>query len=93
MRALDLTPSAERSLSKLKKRDSALYDKTLVRIQELRQADNPDSRLQVKGNPHRLKGPLKQYWGVTTHSKNRIVYKWDATTLYIASVTGHYNDR
>jgi len=92
VRKLKRTPTAAKQYKKLARKDPQLKSKVDAKILELLNAEDPGSLLEVTGKPHKLKGNLNGWWGVTTKDGNRIVYKFDTETLIIASLVGHYGD-
>lgn len=45
------------------------------------------------GKPESLKGNLSGYWSRRISEKDRLIYRFDETTIYIAACKGHYGDR
>lgn len=45
------------------------------------------------GKPESLKGNLSGYWSRRISEKDRLVYRFDETTIYIAACKGHYGDK
>ena len=42
------------------------------------------------GKPESLKGNLSGYWSRRISEKDRLIYRFDETTIYIAACKGHY---
>lgn len=47
---------------------------------------------QGLGKPEALKGNLSGYWSRRITEKDRLIYRFDETTIYIAACKGHYDD-
>ena len=45
------------------------------------------------GKPESLKGNLSGYWSRRISEKDRLIYRFDETTIYIAACKGHYCDK
>ena len=45
------------------------------------------------GKPESLKGNLSGYWSRRISEKDRLIYRFDETTIYIAAFKGHYGDK
>lgn len=45
------------------------------------------------GKPESLKGNLTGYWSRRITEKDRLIYRFDETTIYIAACKGHYDDK
>lgn len=45
------------------------------------------------GKPESLKGNLSGYWSRRISEKDRLIYHFDETTIYIAACKGHYGDK
>lgn len=45
------------------------------------------------GKPESLKGNLSCYWSRRISEKDRLIYRFDETTIYIAACKGHYGDK
>lgn len=45
------------------------------------------------GKPESLKGNLSSYWSRRITEKDRLIYRFDETTIYIAACKGHYDDK
>ena len=48
---------------------------------------------QSIGKPEALRGNLTGYWSRRITEKDRLIYRFDETTIYIAACKGHYNDK
>ena len=48
---------------------------------------------QGLGKPESLKGNLSGYWSRRISEKDRLIYRFDETTIYIAACKGHYGDK
>ena len=45
------------------------------------------------GKPESLKGNLSGYWSRRISEKDRLIYRFDETTISIAACKGHYGDK
>lgn len=45
------------------------------------------------GKPESLKGNLSGYWSRRISEKDRLIYRFDEITIYIAACKGHYGDK
>ena len=45
------------------------------------------------GKPESLNGNLSGYWSRRISEKDRLIYRFDETTIYIAACKGHYGDK
>ena len=45
------------------------------------------------GKPESLKGNLSGYWSRRISEKDRLIYRFDETTIYIAACKGQYGDK
>ena len=45
------------------------------------------------GKPESLKGNLSGYWSRRISEKDRLIYRFDETTIYIAACKSHYGDK
>ena len=45
------------------------------------------------GKPESLKGNLSGYWRRRISEKDRLIYRFDETTIYRAACKGHYGDK
>lgn len=45
------------------------------------------------GKPESLKGNLSGYWSRRITEKDRLIYRFDETAIYIAACKGHYGDK
>lgn len=43
------------------------------------------------GKPETLKGNLSGYWSRRITEKDRLIYRFDENTIYIAACKGHYD--
>ena len=45
------------------------------------------------GKPEALRGNLSGYWSRRITEKDRLIYRFDETSIYIAACKGHYSDK
>jgi toxin YoeB len=74
----------------MRQKDKKLHDATRKIIKELLRSDDPTVGL---GKPEPLKHNLSGFWSRRISQKDRIVYKFDNTSIYIFALGGHYDER
>lgn len=45
------------------------------------------------GKPEALRGNLSGYWSRRITDKDRLIYRFDESIIYIAACKGHYDDK
>lgn len=65
-----------------------LLHKNLCRILKEMQRDDPTKGL---GKPEQLKHNFSGYWSRKISRSDRLIYKYDNTSIYIFAIGGHYD--
>ncbi len=71
----------------LRTRDKAIH-KNLCRILKEMQRENPEKGI---GKPEQLKHELTGFWSRKLSQYDRLIYKFDETSIHIFAIGGHYN--
>ena len=71
----------------LRNKDKILHKNLCKIIQEM-QRNNPTEGL---GKPEQLKYNLKGFWSRRISPKDRLIYKFDDSYIYIFAIGGHYD--
>jgi toxin YoeB len=72
----------------LRIRDKVLH-KNLCRILKEMQRENPEEGI---GKPEQLKYELSGFWSRKFSQYDRLIYKFDKTSIHIFAIGGHYED-
>ena len=86
MRSIVFEGSTWQKYEELRTRDKIL-NKNLCRILKEMQSENPAIGL---GKPELLKNNLSGFWSRRLSQKDRIIYKFDESSIYIFAIGGHY---
>ena len=70
----------------LRTRDKAIH-KNLCRILKEMQRENPEKGI---GKPEQLKYELTGFWSRKLSQYDRLIYKFDETSIHIFAIGGHY---
>jgi len=90
MRALVFEGDTWQRYEAIREKDKALH-RSLVKI--LRQMLRDDDPAEGYGKPEKLKHALSGLYSRRISSKDRLVYSFDETHIYIFAIGGHYGDR
>ena len=71
----------------LRQRDKKLHANLCKILQEMQRGDPA----QGLGKPEQLKHNLKGLWSRRLSRGDRVIYKYDATSIYIFAIGGHYD--
>jgi toxin YoeB len=71
----------------LRARDKVLH-KNLCRILKEMQRENPEKGI---GKPEQLKHELTGFWSRKLSQYDRLIYKFDETSIHIFAIGGHNN--
>lgn len=71
----------------LRKKDKKLHKALCLILKEMLRGD-PASGI---GKPERLKHNLTGLWSRRLSQKDRLIYKFDADSIYIFAIGGHYD--
>ena len=72
----------------LRDKDKVLH-KNLCRILKEMQRENPE---KGTGKPERLKYELAGFWSRKLSQYDRLIYKFDETSIHIFGIGGHYEN-
>ena len=77
------------NLRKKKIKDSTVF-KNLIRILKEMIRKNPAEGI---GKPELLRHNLSGCWSRRITQKDRLIYKFDDSSIYILAIGGHYDDK
>jgi len=85
-----LSPTAERGMQALKRKEPQAYKKALLLILELQEHPTTGT-----GKPEPLKGNRSGQWSRRISQKHRLVYqiKEEKITVLVLAAYGHYEDK
>lgn len=89
MRSLVFEGKTWEAYETMRQKDKKLHDSTRKIIKELIRCDNPAVGL---GKPEPLKHNLSGFWSRRISQKDRIVYRFDESSIYIFALGGHYDE-
>lgn len=72
----------------MRQRDKKLHDAVCRIIKELVRCENP---AVGAGKPEMLKHNLTGFWSRRISAKDRLVYTFDESSIYILALGGHYD--
>ena len=87
MRLLTFEGNTWNTYEVLRKKDAKLHQ-SLCRLLKEMLRDDPSQGL---GKPEPLKHNLSGLWSRRISQKDRVIYKFDDTTIYIFAIGGHYD--
>ena len=73
----------------MRQKDKKLHEAARKIIKELLRFEDPALGI---GKPEPLKHNLSGFWSRRMTQKDRIVYKFDESSIYIFAVGGHYDE-
>ena len=88
MRSLVFEGKTWQAYEAMREKDKKLHDALRAIIKELLRCDDP---AVGTGKPEALKHNLAGFWSRRLSQKDRLVYKFDARTIYIFALGGHYD--
>lgn len=88
MRSLVFEGKTWEAYERMRQRDKKLHDTTRRIIKELIRGDDPTTGT---GKPEPLKHNLSGFWSRRISQKDRIIYRFDESTIYIFALGGHYD--
>ncbi len=88
MRALVFEGNTWEAYETLRRKDKVLH-RNLVKILKQMLRDDP---AQGYGKPEKLKHALSGFYSRRLSAKDRLVYRFDETHIYIFAIGGHYDD-
>lgn len=86
MRSIQFNPVALKAFLNLTSNKAAFKRTTMLLKEIMRDPANG------AGNPEPLKHQLSGLWSRRINQKDRIIYSFDANTIYIYAIGGHYDD-
>lgn len=89
MRSLVFEGSTWEAYETMRQKDRKLHEAARKIIKELVRSDNP---AVGAGKPEPLKHNLSGFWSRRISQKDRIVYKFDESSIYIFALGGHYDE-
>ncbi len=87
MRSLVFEGRTWEAYETMRLKDKKLHKATQQIIRELLRCDNP---ALGTGKPERLKHNFSGFWSRRISQKDRIIYKFDDSTIYLFALGGHY---
>ena len=90
MRSLVFEGRTWEAYQAMRQKDKKLHNAARKIIKELIRCDDP---AVGPGKPEPLKHNLAGLWSRRITQKDRIVYRFDASSLYIFALGGHYDER
>jgi toxin YoeB len=88
MRSIIFEGSTWNVYKDLRTRDKAIH-KNLCRILKEMQRENPEKGI---GKSEQLKYELTGFWSRKLSQYDRLIYKFDETTIHIFAIGGHYEE-
>lgn len=89
MRSLVFEGKTWEAYEVMRQKDKKLHEAARKTIKELIRCDNP---AVGTGKPEPLKHNLSGFWSRRITQKDRIVYRFDESSIYIFALGGHYNE-
>lgn len=88
MRSLVFEGQTWQEYEALRERDKILHKALCKLLKEMLRSDDPAVGL---GKPEPLKHQLSGLWSRRLSQKDRLVYRFDAQSIYIYAIGGHYD--
>lgn len=89
MRSLVFEGDTWAAYEELRAKDKKLHNALCKLLKEMLRSD-PSSGL---GKPEQLRHNLSGYWSRRISLKDRLIYKFDDSCIYIFAIGGHYDQR
>lgn len=89
MRSLVFEGSTWEVYEKLRTKDKIMH-KNLIKILKQLQRDDPSKGY---GHPEHLKHGLSGLWSRKLTQKDRLIYNFTESSIYIFAIGGHYGDK
>ncbi|MDA1370594.1 MAG: Txe/YoeB family addiction module toxin [Proteobacteria bacterium] len=89
MRSLVFEGRTWEAYETMRQKDKKLHNAARNIIKELIRSDDPTVG---PGKPEPLKHNLSGFWSRRISQKDRIVYKFDKSSIYIFALGGHYEE-
>jgi toxin YoeB len=87
MRSIVFEGKSWSKYEELRKKDKKLHVNLCKIIQEMQREDPA----QGLGKPEQLKHNLNGFWSRRLSRGDRVIYKYDDTSIYIFAIGGHYD--
>ncbi len=88
MRSLVFEGKTWEDYETLREKDKKLHKALCKILKEMLRSDTPNSGL---GKPEQLKHSLSGLWSKRISQRDRLIYKFDETSIYIFAIGGHYD--
>lgn len=88
MRSLVFAGNTREAYEALREKDKNLHKSLRKLLKEVLRSEDPS---KVTGKPEPLKHNLSGLWSRRISQKDRLVYKFDSTCIYIFAIGGHYD--
>ncbi|KAA0873512.1 Txe/YoeB family addiction module toxin [Nitrincola tapanii] len=89
MRSLVFEGRTWEAYETMRQKDKKLHEAARKIIKELLRGDDP---AVGTGKPEPLKHNLSGFWSRRISQKDRIVYRFDESSIYIFALGGHYDE-
>jgi toxin YoeB len=89
MRSLVFEGRTWEAYEAMRQKDKKLHESARKIIKELLRCDDP---AVGTGKPELLKHNLSGFWSRRLSQKDRIVYRFDESSIYIFALGGHYDE-
>lgn len=88
MRSLVFEGATWEAYERMREKDKKLHQALCRLLKEMLQAENP---ALGTGKPEPLKHNLSGLWSRRISQKDRLIYRFDDTAIYIFAIGGHYD--
>lgn len=88
MRSLIFEGKTWEDYEALREKDKKLHKALCKILKEMLRSNDPSIGL---GKPEQLKHSLSGLWSKRISQKDRLIYKFDETSIYIFAIGGHYD--
>ena len=88
MRSLVFEGKTWEDYETLREKDKKLHKALCKILKEMLRSDTPNSG---RGKPEQLKHSLSGLWSKRISQKDRLIYKFDETSIYIFAIGGNYD--
>lgn len=89
MKSLVFEGNTWQAYEDLRKQDARLHKALCKLLKEMLRSDDPSQGL---GKPEPLKHNLSGLWSRRLSQKDRLIYRFDDTAIYIFAIGGHYDN-
>ena len=88
MRSLVFEGTTWEAYENMREKDKRLHKSLCKLLKEMLRSEAPSTGL---GKPEQLKHSLAGLWSKRISQKDRLIYKFDDTSIYIFAIGGHYD--